>query len=635
MEYRFENEIINKYLEECTGRKYLKKVAIRNILNGKFIDLKGTKITNNDLELMSMILGGDFMVENADLSNVKLSEFSRLPKLELFDCHIPKKFFKGAHISDLTIIGCDLNDDTIKDIGEVQGVTNICLIGQKYFDMEKIYFDYPNFGTLSTEIKNDILSNKKYYTTDKIDLNSFGKNELLKCLEIQNVTVSESTKSPLMRNLKKLTMHNVSGIYENLPEAENLEVLELNKCDLKSIKKIAEIYPNLKSVDINDNPLTEFSIDDLKKICMKGIYFFNINNAEILKKCGENFLNFEGENIEEIKEFLAKYKVNVRSWIENTGREIEVNGKANFRILKKMLENLIVLPEKIVLKIKNINELQENEVGDLQKYVKKIKLSSLIGLDKEKIDKIGEQVEYTVEGDLTAYTANDMKKIIEIMEEIKSKMPNNADEFTKFKIVYEILSKAAKYDMGGCMDSPKFEKEKLYKTRDLMGVLHRGRAVCYGYALALKYVLDFNHIDATLINGYAHNDPINEGHAWNQVKINGKWYNADLTWDAERIQRGEEYKYCLINDAKFYREHMPKEDVSLCKDDFNWHIKYADDETKISLNDEHIGNGVMALFDVDDYKQVAQNTVIKDNIIEKIKCLKEIDERKEEIANQR
>ena len=64
-------------------------------------------------------------------------------------------------------------------------------------------------------------------------------------------------------------------------------------------------------------------------------------------------------------------------------------------------------------------------------------------------------------------------------------------------------------------------------------------------------------------------------------------------------------------------------------------VKSTADETKLDLNDEHIGNGVMALFNIDDYKQLAQNTVIKNNIVEKIKCLKEKDEYKKATTNQR
>ena len=47
----------------------------------------------------------------------------------------------------------------------------------------------------------------------------------------------------------------------------------------------------------------------------------------------------------------------------------------------------------------------------------------------------------------------------------------------------------------------------------------------------------------------------NSGHVWNQVNIDGKWYNADLTWDAKTVRSKGEWKYFLLNDEEFYKDH--------------------------------------------------------------------------------
>lgn len=44
-------------------------------------------------------------------------------------------------------------------------------------------------------------------------------------------------------------------------------------------------------------------------------------------------------------------------------------------------------------------------------------------------------------------------------------------------------------------------------------------------------------------------------HAWNQVQIDGKWYNTDPTWDAEYYQNYRKYKYMLLNDKDFEKSH--------------------------------------------------------------------------------
>lgn len=49
------------------------------------------------------------------------------------------------------------------------------------------------------------------------------------------------------------------------------------------------------------------------------------------------------------------------------------------------------------------------------------------------------------------------------------------------------------------------------------------------------------------------------GHQWNQVKIDGKWYNVDLTWDSNSMHSNEEMEYFLISDEEFYKTHIPRE----------------------------------------------------------------------------
>lgn len=89
-----------------------------------------------------------------------------------------------------------------------------------------------------------------------------------------------------------------------------------------------------------------------------------------------------------------------------------------------------------------------------------------------------------------------------------------------------------------------------------MAGLLEGRCVCEGYAKILQQALKSVGIDCKLIFGRVEEegkDYIGEsgGHAWNQVKINGTWYNCDLTADAENIKEDKQLKYCLESDATF------------------------------------------------------------------------------------
>ena len=46
------------------------------------------------------------------------------------------------------------------------------------------------------------------------------------------------------------------------------------------------------------------------------------------------------------------------------------------------------------------------------------------------------------------------------------------------------------------------------------------------------------------------------GHEYNQVQIGGQWYYCDLTWDADRIKKGEDLEHCLLSREDFQRKGM-------------------------------------------------------------------------------
>lgn len=77
------------------------------------------------------------------------------------------------------------------------------------------------------------------------------------------------------------------------------------------------------------------------------------------------------------------------------------------------------------------------------------------------------------------------------------------------------------------------------------------------YAYVLKYMLEFLNIKCKIIEG---NVKYNGYHTWNQVRIDGIWYNVDLALDALEFQKnnvGYINKYCLKSDEDFYELHNP------------------------------------------------------------------------------
>lgn len=85
------------------------------------------------------------------------------------------------------------------------------------------------------------------------------------------------------------------------------------------------------------------------------------------------------------------------------------------------------------------------------------------------------------------------------------------------------------------------------------GAVVNKKPVCEGYSLAFMAAMQRLGIQASFVT--------NAGHGWNRVRVDGYWYNLDITWD-DPLKSGNNYadggfnttpstKYFLISDAKF------------------------------------------------------------------------------------
>lgn len=90
------------------------------------------------------------------------------------------------------------------------------------------------------------------------------------------------------------------------------------------------------------------------------------------------------------------------------------------------------------------------------------------------------------------------------------------------------------------------------KPAGLYGGLIEGKAICAGYALILHEALKYVGLKSQYVIGFI---PGKDGHAWNQVQIDGKWYNTDSTWDSQKFQISRRYEYMLLNDEDFNQTH--------------------------------------------------------------------------------
>ena len=127
----------------------------------------------------------------------------------------------------------------------------------------------------------------------------------------------------------------------------------------------------------------------------------------------------------------------------------------------------------------------------------------------------------------------------------KLKLSGKTD-YQKIKAIYDYICENVSYDYTNLDDDTYIQKYTAY------GALIDKAAVCQGYAsLFYRMALDAG-VDARVISGDAGGP-----HAWNVVRLNGKYYNLDSTWDAGR----ENYSY-FLKSMKAFSDHERDEDYS-------------------------------------------------------------------------
>ena len=114
----------------------------------------------------------------------------------------------------------------------------------------------------------------------------------------------------------------------------------------------------------------------------------------------------------------------------------------------------------------------------------------------------------------------------ETMDEYYKEMSDLAKELRKdndyesVKAVHDYIIKRVEYDYNS----------KGTNYTDIEG-FRENRMVCQGYSMAAYVLLCDMGIPVRIVTGTAGADGKSEAHAWNVVKVDGKWYNLDVTWD--------------------------------------------------------------------------------------------------------
>ena len=99
-------------------------------------------------------------------------------------------------------------------------------------------------------------------------------------------------------------------------------------------------------------------------------------------------------------------------------------------------------------------------------------------------------------------------------------------------------------------------------TQEPYNVVKTRKAVCIGYAKLFKALCKMSNIKAYVVEGIVkdkNNIPEREGHAWNVVQLNEKYYLLDATWGADNAEVAQ--KYFLGGPSVFLQNHLPHDPI--------------------------------------------------------------------------
>lgn len=212
------------------------------------------------------------------------------------------------------------------------------------------------------------------------------------------------------------------------------------------------------------------------------------------------------------------------------------------------------------------------------------------------------------------YKGRDLKIIINQMKLIESKIPKEWNDWQKSKYIYETLGRAIGYNM----DKSTYANQQ---SSNLSILLSR-KAICAGYSLLFKEMMDRQGIECNYIRGRVGRDR----HAWNVLIIDRISFPIDLTWDSKTLRRGDKKLQYFGVDENFLLEHSQdqdekKYDLKILNKNFvnsiDTSIEIKEDEKSEEKTNIIIRNAIKQTYKK--YKYLSGNEKAKEQVKEAVK----------------
>ena len=172
----------------------------------------------------------------------------------------------------------------------------------------------------------------------------------------------------------------------------------------------------------------------------------------------------------------------------------------------------------------------------------------------------------------------DKSKIQDHQKAMKSRVEKLArpamkmNEVEKLQYIHDFICQNVYYD-----------KLKKAYSHEIIGPLGQGVGVCEGIAKSVKILCDALGVWCIVAISEANPEKgIKYRHAWNVVRVNGKYYHLDATFDNSLGKNTDtiRYDYFCLSDKQLFRDHQPLVwKIPACEDGEHFYYK----EKKLSF----------------------------------------------------
>lgn len=460
----------------------------------------------------------------------QMKRFNNIKSLYIQNVDDPNKLFnflESVSLETLTVISiknCNLENMPESLIARLSSLLVLNLINNENTDYNKILNAIPNKVSLKNISLHDVKDNN--FNIDISNLERFIK---LKRLDL----------SKLKFDFDRL------GVY--LERDTDLKSLIISDCNVENLDFLDNARRSVE-VDISQDDI-DFKLltpQIARKHEMLSLRRRTTNESIETSYKGKNEydlkptldlgMNIRAESLEELKSIIADADEMSDVDIE-VSHDISVVEDIFLRHIDKVKSNYSVT-------VSSFSQMTEERVDRLSRTRK---LDSIKVIDKECNDEfISKRFTYTTEQYL------ELKKKV---QEITGDIPRDLPELQKFMIIYRRLGAKIAYDYGivGKHKYSKYAKDNVDNSRNCVNGLIRNTCVCAGYADILYNCLREVGIEAYKVFGVA-----GDYHQWNKVKIDGKFYNTDLTWDVPELVKNDDTRFltwCLRGDDFFEKSH--------------------------------------------------------------------------------